>query len=152
MNEQKNADSLSQFAVYVSLQKTALKKHYAELLARELSMQQWSGCFQRTVLTVLKQAYADALLKLQVLPFDGSKSTVSSGLSMLTRQALANFDGFVDEFLAFVVDMHRTSCALSNFPDEHKPDAIYINDVKRDIAMLWQDFALAVNAHFLACR
>ena len=151
-NKQKNADYLAQFSQYVAEQKNVLKKQYEQLLAQDLSRQQWDGCFQRNVLAVLEQAYDAALLQLQRLPFDISETPVDRGLSDLTRQALAAFDGFVDDFLQFVVDKHRTSCALSNFPDEHKPDKTYVNEVKRDIAGLWQNFALSANAYFLECR
>jgi hypothetical protein len=54
--------------------------------------------------------------------------------------------------MLFVVNKHRTSCALSNFSGEHKPDKTYINEVMREIAGLWQNFALDVNAYFLECR
>ncbi|MDD4913616.1 MAG: hypothetical protein PHW13_01090 [Methylococcales bacterium] len=47
------------------------------------------------------------------------------------------------------MDKHRTSCALSNFPDEHKPDVAYVNEVLREIASLWQNFAVRVNTYFL---
>jgi hypothetical protein len=151
-NKQKNADRLAQFNQYIAEQKTVLQKQYEQLLAQDLSRQQWDGCFQRNVLAVLEQAYADALVQLQMLPFDISETPVDRGLSDLTKQALAAFDGFVDDFLQFVVDKHRTSCALSNFPGEHKPDKAYVNAVKRDIAGLWQNFALSANAYFLECR
>ncbi len=129
-----------------------LKKQYDQLLAKDLSRQQWDGCFQRNVLTVLEQTYDQALVELQALPFDGGNNAVDRGLTDLTKQTLASFDGFVDDFLQFVVDKHRTSCALSNFPGEHKPDKAYVNEVMRDIAGLWQKFALNVNAYFLECR
>jgi monoamine oxidase len=77
---------------------------------------------------------------------------VNQGLSELTRQTLAVFDGFIDEFLLFVVDKHRTSCALSNFTNEHKPDRTYVNEVKREISGLWQNFALNVNGYFVESR
>ena len=151
-NTQKNAACLARFRHYIDEQKAGLKKRYEQSLARDLSRQQWDGCFQRNVLAVLEQAYADALAQLQTLPFDNSETPVHQGLSDLTRQALAAFDGFVDDFLQFVVYKHRTSCALSNFPDEHKPDKAYVIEVKRGIAGLWQDFALSANAYFLEAR
>lgn len=150
--QQTNAGSIAEFCRYIARQKPELKTRYEQLLAEDLSKQQWHGCFQRNVLKVLEQAYAQALAQLQALPFDGSACAVERGFAGLTKPALAAFDGFVDEFLLLVVDRHRTSCALSNFPDEHKPDKTYLNQVKRDIAGLWQNFALDVNAHFLDCR
>ncbi|HEY5140217.1 MAG TPA: amine oxidase [Methylococcales bacterium] len=151
-NDQKNADSIAQFCRYIAGQKPVLKKQYEQLLAQDLSRQQWDGCFQRNVLTVLEQFYDEALSRLQTLPFDSKESPVNRGLSDLSKQALTALNGFVDEFLLFVVDKHRTSCALSNFPGEHKPDKTYVNEVMREIAGLWQNFALNVNAHFLESR
>ncbi|PPK64941.1 hypothetical protein B0F88_12318 [Methylobacter tundripaludum] len=146
-----NADSIAQFCRYIDDCKPALKAQYQQLLAQDLSRQQWDGCFQRNVSAVLAQAYDEALAHLKTLPFDSAATPVNRGLSELTRQALTAFDGFVDDFLVFVVDTHRTSCALSNFPDEHKPDKAYVNEVKHEIAGLWWNFALNVNGHFLEC-
>jgi hypothetical protein len=151
-NKSSNTDGIAQFHRYVAAQKPMLKKQYGTLLAQDLSRQQWDGCFQRNVLIVLEQTYSEALAELKTLSFDGTASPINRGLSDLTRKALAAFDGFVDEFLLFVVDRHRTSCALSNFPDEHKPDKSYLNEVMREIAGLWRNFALDVNTHFLECR
>jgi monoamine oxidase len=151
-NDQINADSIAQFCRYIRERKPMIKKHYEKLLAQDLSRQQWDGCFQRNVLSVLEQVYDEALVYLKTLPFDSTDSPVNRGLSDLSKQALTAFDGFVDAFLLFVVDKHRTSCALSNFPGEHKPDKTYVNEVMREIAGLWQNFALDVNAYFLECR
>jgi monoamine oxidase len=150
-NEQKNADSIAQFCRYITERKPVLKKQYEQLLAQDLSKQHRDGCFQRNVLTVLEQVYDEALVFVKTLPFDSTTSAVDQGLSDLTKQALVVFNGFVDEFLLFVVDKHRTSCALSNFPDEHKPDKTYVNEVKRGIAALWQNFALSINAYLMLC-
>lgn len=151
-NKQINADSIAEFCRYIGEQKPLLKKQYEQLLAQDLSRQQWDGCFQRNVLNVLEQAYDQALAYVKTLPFDSAGLPVDRGLSDLTKPVLAGLDGFVDDFLAFVVDKHRTSCALSNFPDEHKPDKAYVNEVMREIAGRWQDFALNLNAYFLESR
>jgi monoamine oxidase len=152
VNEHNNTDSITQFCRHIAKQKPILKKQYEQLLAQDLSRQQWDGCFQRNVLIVLEQTYDEALEFVKTLPFDSTASPINQGLSDLTKQALSAFNGFVDDFLLFVVDKHRTSCALSNFPDEHKPDKTYVNEVMREIAGLWQNFALTVNAYFLECR
>jgi hypothetical protein len=150
--EQLNKASLEKFAHYVTISKSMMRNQYQQRLADELSRQQWNGCFQRNVLFVLEQAYDRALAQLIELDFDSSHSPVNSGFSELTAQVLAVFDGYVDEFLLFVVNKHRTSCALSNFPEEHKPDKAYLNAVKQEIAGLWQNFALNANFHLLECR
>ena len=117
--DQKNSDSIAQLKQYIVHRKPVLKKHYEHLLAQDLSQQQWEGCFQRNILIVLQQFYDDGLVYVKTLPLDSSTSPVNRGLSELTKRVLTVFDGFIDEFLLVVVDKHRTSCALSNFPDEH---------------------------------
>lgn len=152
INERNNTGSIVQFNRYIAERKPLLKTSYLQLLAQDLSQQQWNGCFQRNVLIVVERFYDEALAYAETLPFDSSASSVNHGLADLTKQALQAFDGFVDEFLLFVVDKHRTSCALSNFPDEHKPDKAYVNEVRHGIAELWQNFAININDHFLECR
>jgi hypothetical protein len=152
IDAQKNSESIAQFCGYVNEGKPGLRSRYEQLLAHDLSRQQWNGCFQRNVLIVLDQAYEEAFVYLQTLSFDRAMMPVNQGLSELTRQTLAVFDGFIDEFLLFVVDKHRTSCALSNFTDEHKPDRTYVNEVKLEISGLWQNFALNVNGYFVESR
>ncbi|CAD6876368.1 amine oxidase [Methylomonas fluvii] len=147
-----NTTSIGEFSRFITEQKASMKKQYDQLLAHDLSHQQWDGCFQRNILIVLEKTYADAMTQLQTLPFDHTGSTVNQGLVDLTKAVLAVFDGFIDEFLLTVVDKHRTSCALSNFPDEHKPDQVYLSAVRSDIALIWRNFALDINAYFLERR
>lgn len=147
--EQNNIDSIAELSQFIAEQKPLLKKHYEGLLVHDLTQRQWDGCFQRNVLIVVQQFYQDTLTQIKTLPFDATASLINRGLSDLTKQVLQVFDGFLDDFLLFVVDKHRTSCALSNFPDEHKPDKSYVNEVRREIAALWQNFAIEVNVHFL---
>lgn len=147
-----NADHIEEFSHYITSRKLILKQQYETLLASDLSRQQWQGCFQRNVPAVLESFYNEAFHKLQTIPFDVSSCVINNGMSDLTRQILKVFHGVTDEFLLFVVDKHRTSCALSNFPEEHKPDKSYVNDVKHDIAELWKSFALNTNNYFLECQ
>ncbi|MBD9356075.1 amine oxidase [Methylomonas albis] len=147
-----NATSIGEFNRFITEQKTRMKQQYDQLLAHDLSQQLWDGCFQRNVLIVLETTYEQALNQLNTLPFDHAAGTINQGLADLTKSVLAVFDGFIDEFLLIVVDKHRTSCALSNFPDEHKPDQVYLSAVRSDIALLWRNFALDINAYFLERR
>ena len=139
-NPQRNDDNLDEFIRYITERKPALRQQYKKLLAYDLSRQQWQGCFQRNVLAVLEQFYDDALRRLESLPFDTSECAVENGMSELTRQVLAPFQGFVDEFLLFVVDEHRTACALSNFPDEHQFSSQYIGEVLAQCESLVNEF------------
>ena len=49
-----------------------------------------------------------------------------------------------------VVAFNRTSCALSNFPDEHHLSKEYHQVILRDIAAAWLEFSLAANRLLLA--
>ncbi|WP_347987318.1 amine oxidase [Methylomonas sp. AM2-LC] len=151
-SQQLNTHSLAKFSLTITAIKVTMKQQYIQRLSSDLSRQQWLGCFQRNVVSVIEHSYEQAMLELICLNFDTSHSQVSRGVSELTPEVLQIFDGFVDEFLLFVIDKHRTSCALSNFPDEHKPDRAYVNTVRREIAGLWQEFALNVNAYLLESR
>lgn len=148
-SSQSNTLQLEEFRRYIVERKSLLKLQYENTLAYDLSRQRWQGCFQRNVNAALASFYDDALLRLKSLSFDNSRYPVNNGMSELTRQVLQAFHGFSNEFLVFVIDKHRTSCALSNFPVEHKPDRDYVNQVKHDIAELWRNFALTANRHFL---
>jgi len=150
--EQVNNASFAKFHDYLGQSKSQMKVAYHEHLARDLSRQQWDGCFQRNVLAVLSETYDDALTHLKTLPFAEGATGIDCGMSALTRRLIASFDGFIDEFLLFAVDKHRTSCALSNFPDEHKPSSDYIDEVKREIAGHWRTFALGANDYFLEAQ
>lgn len=145
-----NTESLARFARQAHEIKNAARPSYDRLLAADLSRQRWDGCFQRNVLAVLAQVYDQTAHALEALPFTADPTPLDRGMSALTKLVLAEFDGFIEAFLAYVVDKHRTSCALSNFPDEHKPDRDYLEAVKRDIAQLWREFAVNVNNRFLA--
>jgi monoamine oxidase len=147
-----NTDYIAEFSCYLAEVKPVLKQQYEKRLTDDLSRQQWQDCFQRNVIAVLETFYDNAFSQLQSIPFKAQEYQVVNGMSDLTRQVLATFQGFIDEFLLFVVDKHRTSCALSNFPDEHKPDKDYVNDVKLDIAELWKTFALNLNSYFVECQ
>lgn len=67
IDEQKNVESIVQFCRYMDERKPALKTQYQQLLAQDLSRQQWDGCFQRNVLTVLEQGYDEAFAHLKTL-------------------------------------------------------------------------------------
>lgn len=151
-NSSDNSRSLAAFERYIAECGPLMKQRYDQRLAGDLSRQQWQDCFQRNVVAVMAEFYDEALAQLRLLRFDARRCEVKQGMVDLTGQVLAIFDGFSDQLLLYAVDKHRTSCALSNFPDEHKPDRAYVNAVKRDVADLWRNFALDINRHFLQQR
>ena len=94
--------------------------------------------------------FADALTRLENLPFDLHGVAVEKGRSALTPRAQEPFGDFLKQFFDDVAASNSTSCALSNFPDEHKLGKDYRQAIMRDIAAAWTEFSLAMNSQFLA--
>ena len=97
-----------------------------------------------------KRCYGKALDVLEGLPFDMSAVTVERGRSALTPEVQKPFRDFMQSLLDDVVAFNRTSCALSNFPDEHHLSKEYVQTILRDIAAAWQEFSLSANRLLLA--
>lgn len=142
------AKDLAGFTLYVTELKQTIKRQYDRNINKDLSRQNWQGLYKRNVTAVLKQAYCDSLVRLQSVSLDHEKreTETEKGFSKLAIQALKPFDGFVDEIMQYALQKHRTSCALSNFPDEHQPGEDYIAEVIQETTRDWQDFASQVNS------
>lgn len=132
-----------------ALREQALER-YRQRVHLALSQQQDLQLTQRAVLGALESVYQEALGLLGSLRLPVAGQPLQQGRHALTPQVLAPFKGLADELLAEVVRYNATSCALSNFPFEHKPSAEYVHVIRRDLAAAWQDFALAANDHLKA--
>ncbi len=60
------------------------------------------------------------------------------------------FGSLMESILDDVKAFNRTSCALSNFPDEHHLSREYLQVILRDIAAAWLEFSLAANRLLVA--
>ena len=140
-----NAASIAQFAEWVTAQRAAAIEAYRATLARTLAMQQYEQLTRQVVMQIAEDFYARAQVQLLRLTFDTTGVVVDKGRSALTPFALRAFRGFSDALLTAAVTHNATSCAISNFPAEHDPDPAYLQDIRRDLAAAWQDFALGVN-------
>jgi monoamine oxidase len=68
----------------------------------------------------------------------------------LTPDIQEPFRDFLRSLLDDVIAFNRTSCALSNFPDEHKLSNEYVQTILRDLAAAWREFSLTANRILLA--
>jgi monoamine oxidase len=84
------------------------------------------------------------------LAFDMSGVAVERGRSALTPDVQKPFRDFMQSLMDDVIAFNRTSCALSNFPDEHQLSKEYVQTILRDIAAAWQEFSLSANRLLLA--
>ncbi len=140
-----NAASLARFGAWVSDQRDVAFDDYRHRLARSLAAQQREQLTQRAVLESVEEVYRSALVMLDDLPFDTSAVAVERGRSALTPDVQKPFRDFMQSLLDDVVAFNRTSCALSNFPDEHHLSKEYMQTILRDIAAAWQEFSLSAN-------
>ena len=110
------------------------------------------GQWQRALLATADQVYSEALARLDhLLPALGAVGAeVASGRHALTAALLAPFEGRNKGLLDATLSFNSTSCALSNFPVEHQPDAETLRAITLDLAAAWREFALELNTQLLA--
>lgn len=140
-----NAASLRRFTEWVDTQRDATFARYRQHLNYGLATQQRDQLTQRAMLTTMEQLFAQALAQLADLPFATKDVAVEKGRSALTLEVQTAFDGCMQHLLDAVTEFNRTSCALSNFPDEHHLAKEYVQVILRDLAAAWREFSLAAN-------
>jgi monoamine oxidase len=140
-----NAASLAQFNAWVSKQRDAAFDSYRLRLSRSLASQEKEQLTQRAMLGSVEEVWGKALDVLNGLSFDTSSVPVEKGRSGLTPEVQKPFRDFIQSLVDDVVAFNRTSCALSNFPDEHHVSKEYMQVIYRDIAAAWQEFSISAN-------
>ncbi|HET6378021.1 MAG TPA: FAD-dependent oxidoreductase, partial [Methylocella sp.] len=145
-----NASSLAVFREWVAGQSDAVFDSYHQRLSRSLSRQQRDQLTQRAVLGAMEELFSKALERLERLPFDLRAAGVERGGSALMPEVQAPFRDVMQALLDDVVAFNATSCALSNFPAEHRISKDYMQTILRDIAAAWKEFSLAANALLLS--
>jgi hypothetical protein len=143
--EESDSTSLESIFQYITELKQGIKRQYDRNINKDLSRQNWQDLFKRNVTSVLQQAYNDSLVKLRAASLNPEKAESQHQFSSLALQALKPFEGLVDDTMQYALQKHRTSCALSNFPDEHQPSAEYIAEVTQEANQDWRAFASEVN-------
>jgi len=138
--------SIARFSEWVSTQLSEAFERYRRQLHQNLASQRKAQITQRAVLGAMEQIYSEALMVLEELPFD----VAAEGRAELTPKVLAPFLGFNKALLDEVVMFNRSSCAISNFPNEHTVSPVYLETIARDLAAAWREFALGVNALLVA--
>lgn len=147
-----NEASMARFREWVNAKRAPTFASYRQRLNFGLSNGQKEQITQRAMLGAMEAVLKEALAVLEGLPFDHSVVSVDKGRSDLTPLAQKAFDGFIQELLDGVIDYNRTSCALSNFPEEHKPSKDYLQVTLLDIAAAWKEFSLDANQVLLDKR
>jgi monoamine oxidase len=140
-----NATSLARFSGWVADQQDLAFDGYRHRLNRSLATQQREQLTQRAILESMEEVFDKALAVLDGLPFEISSGAVERGKSPLTPGVQQPFGTLMQSVFDDVVAFNRTSCALSNFPDEHHLSREYRQVILRDIAAAWLEFSLSAN-------
>lgn len=143
--------ALADFATRVMTLRSMAPQLYRAQLTRLLSSQQRDLPTQRALLAAVDQVYSEALTCLDdLLPaLAAGSDAIMHGRHALTASLLAHFEGWNKALLDAALHHNATSCALSNFPDEHQPGADMLRAITLDMAAAWREFALELNARLL---
>ena len=147
--ESENAFSLRVFSAWVEQQGRGLFDDYRRRLNASLVTQAREQITQRAMLGAAEGLFGEALAKLETLSFDPRGVAVEKGRSALTPLAQRPFGDILKQLFDDVAAFNGTSCALSNFPDEHKLPKDYQQAIMRDIAAAWTEFSRDLNGLLL---
>jgi monoamine oxidase len=80
---------------------------------------------------------------------DATNADITNGRHALSAALLAPFEGWNKDLLDAALSHNASSCALSNFAQEHRPDADTLRAITLDLAAAWREFALELNTRLL---
>lgn len=149
LNADNNA-SMNHFGNWISMQRSQVLSRYRSHLNRNMTLQLKEQLTQRALLDTVEQIYSDALDKLNSLPLNTRDVIVDKGRSALTPLVLAQFNGINQDLVETAWEFNRSSCAISNFPEENEPAEEYQEAIRLDLLIAWREFALSVNDTLLA--
>ena len=146
------ADAIGAFAASVLSSRGRAPERYRLHLTRLLSSQQSEQLTQRALLATADLVYSESLARLDDLlaGLDAASAEIVQGRHPLTGALLASFEGWNKGLLDAALSFNSTSCALSNFPLEHQPDAELLRAITLDLAAAWREFAFELNTRLLA--
>jgi monoamine oxidase len=145
------AAAIGAFSASVLSLRGLAPERYRLHLTRLLVAQQSDMLTQRALLATADQCYSEALARLDHLldGLDAGQSEVQGARHALTAALLAPFEGWNKGLLDAALSFNATSCALSNFAQEHRPDADTLRAITLDLAAAWREFALELNTRLL---
>jgi monoamine oxidase len=145
-----NRAGVTRFAAWVDEQREAALAVYERRIAVRLARQERDRLTQLALVETVEAVFAAALDQLADITFDSRSVPVERGRSALTPLIQEPFRSLLDGLVQDVLRFNGGSCALSNFPAEHRPSPDYFQTIMRDIAAAWTDFSQRANALLLA--
>ena len=113
-------NSVDEIAEFVAELRQQMKRQYDRGINRDLSRQNSQDLLKRNMTSVLQTVYSESLPRLRACSVDVSEVETENVFSQSAISLLTLYDGIVEELLQYALKKHNTSCALSNFPDEHR--------------------------------
>lgn len=144
-----NEASLRRFSAWVERQGQGVFEDYRRRMNASLATQAREQITQRAMLSAAEAFFGQALGKVESLPFELAGVAVEKGRCALTPLLQQPFSDFLKQYFDDVAAFNSTSCALSNFPDEHRLAKEYQQAIMRDIAAAWAEFSRDLNGLLL---
>jgi hypothetical protein len=143
-----NKINLARFQIEVTDLQSGMRREYDRSVNRDLSQQQYQYVFRRNVTMVLRDIYQQVLSSLEqlLLETDSADNQKINRDMELSSKLLQSFDGVIEELIIYALQKHRSSCALSNFPDEHNPSEEYLSEVIEETSRDWSAFTMQINS------
>lgn len=144
-----NDASLIRFRGWVDGRSDAVFEDYRRRLTKGLASRERDSLTQIALLGAIEDVFQQALEVLDSLPFDLAATKVELGRVELVPQIQQPFGDLMQTIMDDVVAYNQTSCALSNFPSEHRLSGEYKSAILQDIAGAWREFSLTANRRLL---
>ena len=116
-----------------------LKRGYQRGINRELSQHAIEGLFARQVVSLVDALLAGATSWIDE-QFFHTHSPNDEDKRQQWESAKAQIRFQKEALIDYALHFNRSSCALSNFPAEHSPDADYFAQVLTQVELLWQNW------------
>lgn len=101
-----------------------MNRDYIRSVNRDLTQHKWSGILSTNIQSCIQTLLDD--LKPQ---FINLKALAAEDAQQFKQITLEKILALLHEFTRAAVNHNRTSCALSNFGAEHKPDQGYLDEI-----------------------
>jgi monoamine oxidase len=140
-----NEASLARFAAWVDAQADAVFDDYRRRLNQGLARQEREGLTQAALVGAIEALFEQSLLRIEALPLDMEAVAIEKGRASLTPLIQQPFGEVMQAVFDDAIAFNQTSCALSNFPNEHRVSKDYTQAIMREVAAAWREFSLSAN-------
>lgn len=127
-----------------------MKRQYDRGIVRDLSSHNTENLLHRNAITILNAIYDESLAEINKWNKKNNMSVTPVEMTKSIIGALSVYDGIIEELLQYAISKHRSSCALSNFPDEHNPSRDYVDMVIEEATLGWETFSRQVKEMVMA--